>query len=349
MNRGHGSRASINPGICPRAGTIPSVRAMSLTAVRQVRRPQGAPSAEDFEFVTHPVPSPGKEQVLVEAVYLSVDPYMRQLMDWDGWELGYGLEGRTIGRVIESRVPELPTGAIVFHRHGWSTHAVLDAVDVRRIDPAEGVPLSAYIGILGGTGLTAYVGLTRIAELQAGESLYVSAAAGGVGSAVGQIARLLGAARIIGSTGSAAKVKHLIENLGFDAAFNYHSGTLAEPIDVYFDNVGGVHLAQAIGQLRDHGRIAWCGAVGQYNSMDDPPPAPHNLFDVVGKSLRLEGFLVRDHLDARVDFERFLIPEIQSGRVVVDETVVAGFDNIVHAFVAMLRGENTGKMVVHNH
>ncbi|MFD1051135.1 hypothetical protein ACFQ1S_39195 [Kibdelosporangium lantanae] len=99
----------------------------------------------------------------------------------------------------------------------------------------------------------------------------------------------------------------------------------------------------------DHGRIAWCGAVGQYDSLDSPPPAPHNLFDVVGKSLRLEGFLVRNHLDARVDFERFLTPKIQSGQVVVDETVVAGFDNIVHAFIAMLRGENTGKMVVHNH
>ncbi|GAB3882050.1 hypothetical protein GCM10029964_039150 [Kibdelosporangium lantanae] len=228
-------------------------------------------------------------------------------------------------------------------------HAVLDAVDVRRIDPADGVPLSAYIGILGGTGLTAYVGLTRVANLQAGETVYVSAAAGGVGSAVGQIARLLGAGRIIGSTGSTTKVKHLIENLGFDVAFDYHTDRLAEPVDVYFDNVGGDQLAQAIDQLRDHGRIAWCGAVGQYDSLDSPPPAPHNLFDVVGKSLRLEGFLVRNHLDARVDFERFLTPKIQSGQVVVDETVVAGFDNIVHAFIAMLRGENTGKMVVHNH
>jgi NADPH-dependent curcumin reductase CurA len=322
---------------------------MSLTAVRHVRRPQGPPRTEDFEFVTHPMPSPGEGQVLVEAVYLSVDPYMRQLMDLGGWELGHGLEGRTVGRVIESRTPELPTGTVVFHRHGWSTHAVLNATDVRRIEPAEGVPLSAYIGILGGTGLTAYVGLTRIAKLRAGESLYVSAAAGGVGSAVGQIARLLGAERVVGSTGSAAKVKHLIENLGFDTAFDYHTETLTEPIDVYFDNVGGDQLAQAIDRLRDRGRIAWCGAVGQYNSPDDPPAAPHNLFDVVGKSLRLEGFLVRDHLDARVEFERFLTPKIQSGQVVVDETVVDGFDNIVNAFTAMLRGENTGKMVVHNH
>src|SRR4051812_2952727 len=288
---------------------------MSLTAVRQIRRPQGPPVAEDFEFVTHPIPTPGKDQLLVEAVYLSVDPYMRELMDWGGWELGYGLEGRTIGRVVSSRVPSLPVGTLVFHRHGWSTHAVLDATDVRVIEPADGVPLSAYIGILGGTGLTAYVGLTRVARLQAGETLYVSAAAGGVGSAVGQIARLLGAERIIGSTGSAAKVKHLVENLGFDVAFDYHTETLAEPIDVYFDNVGGGQLAHAIDHLRDHGRIAWCGAVGQYNALDDPPAAPYNLFDVVGKSLRLEGFLVRNHMDARVDFERFLIPAIHSGQI----------------------------------
>ena len=326
----------------------------TLTAVRQVRRPQGEPSREDFAFVTESLPRPVAGQVLVENVYLSVDPYMRELMDWGGWELGAGLEGRTLGRVVESREPALPVGTTVLHRHGWCTHALLTAADARQITEAADVPLSAFLGILGGTGLTAYVGLTRIARLQPGDDLFVSAAAGAVGSATGQIARLMGAGRIVGSTGSAAKVEHLTRRLGFDAAFDYHSGPIAdllakaapEGIDVYFDNVGGDHLAAAIESLRDHGRVAWCGAIAQYNNLSTPPDAPHNLFDVVGKSLRIEGFLVRNHMDAREKFEQFLIPHVQSGQILVDETVIDGFEHVVDAFLAMLRGDNTGKMLV---
>jgi NADPH-dependent curcumin reductase CurA len=188
------------------------------------------------------------------------------------------------------------------------------------IEPADGVPLSAYLGVLGGTGLTAYVGLTRTARLQPGEDLFISAAAGAVGSVAGQIAQLLGAGRIVGSAGSAAKVKHLTENLGFDAAFDYHDGSVTDlladaapdGIDVYFDNVGGDHLEAAIASLRHFGRVAWCGAVAQYN-LAEPPPAPRNLYDVVEKSLRVEGFLVRHHMDARHEFEQFIVPHIQSG------------------------------------
>ncbi|MER6665315.1 NADP-dependent oxidoreductase [Amycolatopsis japonica] len=326
----------------------------SVSAVRQVRRPQGEPRREDFAFITEPLAGPGDGQVLVENIYLSVDPYMRELMDFGGWEKGAGLEGRTLGRVIESRVTALPVGTIVFHRHGWCTHAALAEADVRVVTPVDGVPLSAFLGILGGTGLTAYVGLTRIARLQPGEDLFISAAAGAVGSATGQIARLLHAGRIVGSAGSAAKVEHLTTRLGFDTAFDYHAGPIPdslataapEGIDVYFDNVGGDHLAAAIDALRDHGRIAWCGAVAQYNSLDNPPAAPYNLFDIVGKSIRLEGFLVRDHMDAREEFEQFLIPHVRRGGIKVDETVTDGFDTIVDAFLGMLRGENTGKTLV---
>jgi hypothetical protein len=193
-----------------------------------------------------------------------------------------------------------------------------------------------------------------VARLQPGEDIFVSAAAGAVGSAVGRMARLLGAGRVIGSAGSAAKVKHLTEELGFDAAFDYRSGPVSEllaqaapeGIDVYFDNVGGDHLEAAIGLLREYGRIAWCGAVAQYNSLDAPPAAPRKLCDVVGKSLRLEGCLVANHGDAREELERFVVPHIQSGRVVSDETVVDGFERTVEAFLGMLRGENTGKMLV---
>jgi len=325
----------------------------TATAVRQLRRPEGAPRPEDFELVEVPVPALEAGQVLVRNLFLSVDPYHRELMDSDRWRKGFGLEGRSLGRVVASREPSLPRGAIVHHRHGWSSHAVLRAGEVREIERAAGVPLSTYLGVLGGTGLTAYVGLVRIARLQPGDDVFISAAAGAVGSAAGQIARILGARRIVGSAGSPAKIKHLTDRLGFDAAFDYHAGIAGQlaraaprGIHVYFDNVGGEHLEAAIGALRGFGRIAWCGAVAQYNSPAEPPPAPRNLYAVVEKSLRMEGFLVRNHLDAREEFEALMIPRIQAGDVQVDETVTEGIEHTVDAFLGMLRGENIGKAVV---
>jgi NADPH-dependent curcumin reductase CurA len=269
------------------------------------------------------------------------------------WDFRAPLEGRSIGRVVDSEDSQLAVGNLVFHRKGWRTHALVSAADVRILPQVPGVPASAYLGVLGGTGLSAYVALTKIARLQAGESVFVSAAAGGVGSAVGQIARLLGADRVIGSAGSPAKVKHLTEDLGFDAAFDYHDGPVMEllahaapdGIDVYVDNVGGDHLEAAISALRPSGRVAWCGAMAQYNSTQ-PPAAPRNLFDVVEKSLRLEGFLVRNYRHLTADLEALLVPYIQTGRIVVDQTVVQGFERVIDAFLGMLRGENTGKMIV---
>ncbi|GAA1253949.1 NADP-dependent oxidoreductase [Kitasatospora nipponensis] len=322
-------------------------------AVHQVSRPTGRPTADDFAFVTDRLAPLTPGTALVENVYLSVDPYMREAMDEGHWELGTPLEGRSIGRVLESRDPALAAGDLVFHRYAWRTHAVVRADEVRPLRPHPGIPLSTYLSLLGGTGLTAYVGLTRVLRLQPGESLFVSAAAGGVGSAVGQIARLLGAGRIIGSAGSAAKVRHLTEQLGFDAAFDYHDGPVGdllrraapEGVDSYFDNVGGDHLAGAIEGLKEYGRIAWCGAISQYNS-SEPAAAPRNLYEVVYKSLRLEGFLVRNHRDVQGELEDFLVPHLRSGRIVANETVVAGFENVVQAFLGMLDGANLGKMIV---
>jgi NADPH-dependent curcumin reductase CurA len=328
---------------------------ITYTAVRARLRAEGFPVPEDFSFVTGAVPQLADGEVLTESLLLSVDPYMREYMAHGGWERGFGLEGRTLARVVESRDPALEPGALLLHRHGWSTHAVLGPQDPKRvITPAKGVPLSAYIGILGGTGLTAYVGLTRIARLQPGEDLFISSAAGGVGGAAGQIARLLGARRIVGSTGSAAKAAHLTARLGFDAAFDYHDGELGaqlakaapDGIDVYFDNVGGDHLEAAVGALRPRGRVAWCGAVAQYNNLDAPPAAPRNLYDVVGKQLRIEGFLVRDHLDAQAEYEAFLTPHLAAGRAFSDETVAEGFERVAETFLAMLAGRGTGKMLV---
>ncbi|MFD0560102.1 hypothetical protein FB566_4095 [Stackebrandtia endophytica] len=326
---------------------------MSVTAryVHQVSKPAGAPTRDNFAFVERELSlKPGT--ALVENLYLSVDPYMRQLMD-GGWELNAPLEGRSIGRVIESDDPGLAVGDVVWHRHAWRTHALVTADEARVLPTYSDVPLTAFLGILGGTGLSAYVGLTKVAKLLPGESVFISAAAGAVGSAAGRIARLLGAGRVIGSAGSAAKVDHLTRELDFDAAFNYRDGDIigqlakAAPdgIDVYFDNVGGDHLEAAIESLRERGRIAWCGGIAQYNATV-PPAAPRNLFDVVGKSLRLEGFLVRDYQPVRTELEALLVPHIQSGAITSDETLTDGFDHIVDGFLGMLTGKNIGKMIV---
>ncbi|MEU6760072.1 NADP-dependent oxidoreductase [Streptomyces sp. NPDC046685] len=326
-------------------------------AVHQSARPTGLPSATDFTYVAHPVPEPAPGTALVANLLLSVDPYHRGLMDGGegGFELNAPLEGRTVGRVIASRDPGLAEGDLVFHREGWRTHALvtLGVGGTRKLRGHEGVPLEAYLSVLGGTGLTAYAALTRTAGLRPGEDLYVSAAAGGVGTATGHIARLLGARRIIGSAGSAAKVRHLTEVLGFDAAFDYHDGPVGEQlakaapegVDVYVDNVGGDHLEGAIDVLREYGRIAWVGAVSTYNG-DRSPAAPRNLFEVVHKSLRLEGVLVRHHTNLQDELEDFLVPHLRSGRIGTDTTVVQGFDHTVDAFLGLFRGENLGKMLV---
>ncbi|NEB54354.1 NADP-dependent oxidoreductase [Streptomyces griseus] len=321
-------------------------------SVQQVSRPSGRPTGAEFRFVDGPVPAPGPGTALVENVLLSVDPYMRENMDGD-WELSAPLEGRSIGRVTASRTHGLTEGDLVFHRQGWRTHAVVRPEEVRVLPQAPGVPAEAYLGILGGTGLTAYVALTRIARIEPGETVYVSAAAGGVGSAAGQLARLMGAGRVVGSAGSPAKVRLLVEELGFDAAFDHREGRLAEQlakaapegIDVYIDNVGGEHLEAAIGAMREYGRIAWCGAIAQYDA-SEPPPAPRNLFDLVGKSIRLEGFLVRNHRDAQEELERLLLPALAAGTVTDRHTVTEGFDGVVDAFLGMLDGRNTGKATV---
>ncbi|UQX03147.1 NADP-dependent oxidoreductase [Streptomyces sp. RerS4] len=326
-------------------------------AVHLIARPTGFPTPGEFAYVSSPVPEPAPGEALVENLLLSVDPYHRGLMDGgeDGLDLHTPLEGRSVGRVLASRDPGLNEGDLVFHRAGWRTHALVSlGVDgTRRLRVHEGVPLEAYLSILGGTGLTAYAALTRTAALREGEDLFVSAAAGGVGTATGHIARLLGARRIIGSAGSAAKVRHLTGTLGFDAAFDYHDGPVGEQlaqtapdgIDVYVDNVGGDHLEGAIDSLRDFGRIAWVGAISMYNG-DRSPAAPRNLFEVVHKSLRLEGVLVRNHTNLQDELEDFLVPHLRSGAVGTDTTVVQGFDRTVEAFLGMLRGENLGKMLV---
>ncbi|WP_037619861.1 NADP-dependent oxidoreductase [Streptomyces aureus] len=323
--------------------------------VHQTARPHGFPTADHFTFSESALPRPAAGSALVENLYWSVDPYHREMMDDvpGGFALGAPLEGRTLGRVVASRTPRLTEGEIVFHRKGWRTHAVVAPEETRRLPRFDGVPLTAYLSTLGGTGLTAYVGLTRIARLQEGEDLFVSAAAGGVGTTTGRFARLLGAGRLVGSTGSKAKADHLTREVGYDAAFDYHDGPTAEllgkaapdGIDVFVDNVGGEQLAAAVGALREFGRVARVGTISQYNTPGATSPRFDHA-DIVEKSLRLEGFLVRNHLDLQEELYEFAVPHLRSGRLALDETVVDGFGNIVDAFLGMLRGENTGKIIV---
>ncbi|MFE2067573.1 NADP-dependent oxidoreductase [Streptomyces sp. NPDC059467] len=327
-------------------------------AVHQTARPHGFPTAGHFAFVESPLPEPAVGGALVENLYWSVDPYHREMMDAvpGGFALHAPLEGRAIGRVIASRAPGLAEGEVVFHRRGWRTHAVVTPEEIRRLPRFDGVPLTAYLSVLGGTGLTAYVGLTRIARFQEGEDLFVSAAAGGVGTATGRFARLLGARRLVGSAGSAAKAGHLTREVGYDAVFDYHDGPATDllgkvapdGIDVFVDNVGGEQLAAAVGALREFGRIVRVGTISQYNSRDAPPPR-FDYADIVEKSLRMEGFLVSNYRDLQEELYAFAVPHLQSGRLALDETVVDGFEHIVDAFLGMLRGRNTGKIIVRDH
>jgi NADPH-dependent curcumin reductase CurA len=319
-------------------------------------RPNGWPTAENFRLVETPVPTPGPGQIVVRNRYVSVDPYMRGRMDdrksyVPPFALDAPLDGGAVGEVVASQAADFAVGDQVLHGLGWREYALLDARGARPVDP-ELAPLTAYLSVLGMTGLTAYAGLLEVAAMKPGETVFVSAAAGAVGSLVGQIARLRGAGRVVGSAGTPAKVDRL-RALGFDAAFDYHEGPVVdslaaaapEGIDVYFDNVGGEHLEAAIGALRPHGRIAVCGMIAQYNATE-PPAAPRNLAQVIGKRLTLRGFLVGDHGHLREQFLTEVAGWLREGRLSHDETVVEGLERAPEAFLGLLRGENLGKMLV---
>src|SRR5262245_9214569 len=321
-------------------------------------RPVGWPTLDNFAFVDVEVPDPGPGQVLVRNTYMSVDPYMRGRMNdvrsyVPPFQIGKALDGGAIGEVIASGSDTIPVGATVLHSLGWRDLALLDAKHARIVDPLAAPTPTTYLGALGTTGFTAYIGLLDIAGMGEGAVVFVSGAAGAVGSIAGQIAKLRGASRVIGSAGSAAKVSHLVDKLGFDAAFNYHDGPVhrqlaaAAPdgIDVYFDNVGGDHLTAAIYALHNFGRVALCGAIGAYNATE-ARPGPPNLGLAVSKRLTLRGYIVTDHYDRMPAFLAEVAPWIRDGRVVADETVVAGLEHAPDAFIGLLRGENLGKMVV---
>ena len=320
-------------------------------------RPDGWPTPEDFALRTAPVRAPEDGEVVVRNLFMSVDPYMRGRMNdvksyVPPFQLDQPMDGGAVGVVVASRAEGIEPGDHVLHGLGWREYATLPAGRTQQVDP-ELAPLSAYLGVLGMPGLTAYAGILKVAELKEGDTVFVSGAAGAVGSMVGQVARLKGAARVIGSAGSAEKVQALTETYGFDAAFNYKDGPVAEQlaqaapdgIDVYFDNVGGDHLEAAISRLNVHGRIAVCGMISQYND-STPSAAPRNLALLIGKRLTMRGMLVQDHQALRPQFVEELAGWIRDGDLTYQETVETGVENAVDAFLGLLRGQNIGKMIV---
>jgi NADPH-dependent curcumin reductase CurA len=322
-----------------------------------VARPSGWPEPGDVALREVPVTEPGEGRILVRNLYFSVDPAMRGRMNdvksySPPYQLDKPMDGGAVGEVIASRVEGFAVGDHVLHYGGWREYAEIPAERATKVDASK-APLSTYLGVLGMTGLTAYAGLFDVASFKEGDVVFVSGAAGAVGSQVGQMAKIKGASRVIGSAGSDEKVKLLTEEYGFDAAFNYKSGPVREQlknaapdgIDVYFDNVGGDHLEAAISSFNLHGRATLCGMIAQYNSTE-PTPAPRNLSQAIGKRLRLQGMLVLDHADLRSQFTEDVSGWLGSGALKYDETVVEGIENGFNAFLGMLRGENTGKMIV---
>ena len=319
-------------------------------------RPVGIPTTENFRLEQVELPDLAEGQILVENTVNTVDPYMRGRMNdvksyIPPFELDKPMTGGAVGVVRESRSEKFQVGDAVSHPLGWQDIAIVDEGQAKPVD-LNVAPAAAYLGILGLTGLTAYVGLTRIAEIKEGDVVFVSGAAGAVGSAVGQFARHLGASRVIGSAGSEEKVARLKE-LGFDAAINYREGDLVgqlrqaapEGIDVYFDNVGGDHLEAALDRMNTFGRVALCGAIAQYNDTQRPS-GPRNLVLAIGKCLTLRGFVLGQYLDVAHEFRERMSPLIASGEIQYDVTTRHGIEAMPEAFLELFTGGNTGKMVV---
>jgi NADPH-dependent curcumin reductase CurA len=323
--------------------------------IRLASRPQGLPSEGNFTLARAEVGPLRDQEVLVRNLFMSVDPYMRGRMNdrksyLPPFELGKTLEGNAVGEVIESRTKEFKAGDVVASMFGWREYFAASPRDLHSIS-GETQPLSVYLGALGMTGMTAWVGLNLV-EVKGSDVIYISGAAGAVGNVAGQLAKLRGC-RVIGSAGSMEKVFFLRDECGFDVAFDYNVGPIVEQltveapdgIDVYFDNVGGATLEAALSALRVYGRIIACGAISGYNE-ERPQPGPSNLANMVAKRLTMKGMLIRDWLGRRNEFEKEVGGYLRAGKLKNKETVVEGIDQAVGAFIGLFEGKNIGKMVV---
>lgn len=331
---------------------------MAALTSRQIilaSRPRDRVERANFGIEETQVRAPDEGEVTVRNLWLSVDPYMaNRFYDRPNYippfRLGKALDGGAIGEVIISRDAAYAPGDLVFSHYGWREAFTAKAERLKPV--SRTLPASAYLGLAGVTGMTAYVGLFRIGQLTPDDTVYVSAAAGAVGSAVCQIAKQKGCT-VIGSAGGAEK-RAFLQSIGVDHAIDYKA-TLSLPtalreaapdgISIYFDNVGGVHLQAALGAMRDFGCVVVCGMIGSYSQTGEAGPS--NLFEIVARRLRVEGFLLGDHEQAiSADFERDITSWIQSGQMCSQETVVTGIEHAPDAFLRMMSGGNIGKMLV---
>ena len=323
-----------------------------------VARPVGYPKESDFKVVETPIPIPEDGQVLLKTIYLSVDPYMRGRMNQrrsyaPNVQFNEVMVGGVIAQVIESKYTDFQVGDIVNASIGWQEYGIAQGEGLRKIDPSI-APISTGAGILGMPGLTAYFGLLEVGKLQDNETVFVSGAAGAVGSVVGQIAKIKGC-RVVGSAGSDEKITYIVDKLGFDAAFNYKNVTdypakLAElcpdGIDVYFDNVGGRITDAVFPNLRVKGRVVICGQISQYN-LENPETGPRFLWHLITQRARIEGFLVFDYADRHAEALVQMAEWLKQGKLKYRETIAAGgIENAPAAFISMLKGGNIGKQLV---
>ena len=320
-------------------------------------RPVGLPKETDFKLVETPLPALQPGQVQVKTVYLSVDPYMRGRITGirtyaDPVNIGDVMVGGTVGQVIESRDPSLQPGDHVAGYWGWQDHAVAPAAGLQKLNP-QLAPVSAALGVLGMPGMTAYFGFLEICHPRAGETVVVSGAAGAVESLVGQIAKIKGC-RAIGIAGADDKIQYIVNELGFDDAFNYKttSDYLAKlkelcpkGIDCYFDNVGGAISDSVFTLLNPFGRVSVCGQISQYN-LQAPEPGPRLLTQILVRQLKVEGFIVTRFQERWPQGATQMAQWIKEGRIKHREDIVEGFEKTPRAFIDMLEGKNTGKMLV---
>lgn len=320
------------------------------------KRPTGVPTSDHFEFVEVPIEKPAKGEILLQTVYISVDPYLRGRMNdtksyIPPFQLNQAISSGVIGKVVESQSELFEVGDFVIGSLGWQEFSIAKENAVRKIDPNL-APVSAYLSVLGMTGLTAYFGLLDIGKPKAGETVVVSGAAGAVGSIVGQIAKIKGA-RVVGIAGSDEKVRYLLDELGFDAAINYNtedvSSALKEAcpdgIDVYFENVGGEISDAIFPLLNNFARIPVCGAISAYNKAV-PDVGPRVQGYLIKTSSLMQGFTVGNYSSRFGEGAKELASWLLEGKLKYEETVTEGFEHTIDAFLDLFKGANLGKAIV---
>ena len=320
-------------------------------------RPAGEPTCTDVPYRDVPVAEPPEGDVVLRNLYISLDPAIRGWMGDDPnymepIALGDAVRSSVIGRVVKSNSADYAVGDVAMCMGAWEQYTTVPAAALNKLDESAGIPLSNFLGVLGPTGLTAYFGLLDVGKPKAGETVLVSAAAGAVGSVVGQIAKMKGC-RVVGMAGTDDKCRWLTDDLGFDAAINYKTcgdykaairGACPEGVDVYFDNVGGEILDAALTCLNKFARVAVCGWISTYNVADAPGPV--NLWQLVAQSATIQGFVILDYLERFPEGIGQLVTWLLAGDIKFREELVDGLDNVLPTFLRLFDGSNQGKLVI---